>query len=180
MALILARFDERLGEELRDALNRHRLVVVRGREFSAEDQVAIMSTLGPVLKGEAAGSDKAYDYVSSDPKSFVWGENSLPFHSDYMWTRAGAACFFSLYYIDMSASEPTLYTNMVEEERYYESEIHRLKGGLLLRKTDANAGEAQRCFIRPIEIARQQSAKSWELRATTKPRATARQARSSR
>ena len=37
----------------------------------------------------------------------------------------------------------------------------------LLRKTDANAGEAQRCFIRAIEIAREQSAKSWELRATT-------------
>jgi predicted ATPase len=54
-----------------------------------------------------------------------------------------------------------------QEERYYESEIHRLKGDLLLRKTDANAGEAQRCVIRAIEIAREQSAKSWELRATT-------------
>jgi predicted ATPase len=54
-----------------------------------------------------------------------------------------------------------------QAEHYYESELHRLKGDLLLRKTDANAGEAQRCFIRAIEIARQQSAKSWELRATT-------------
>ncbi len=54
-----------------------------------------------------------------------------------------------------------------QAERYYESELHRLKGDLLLRKTDANAGEAQRCFMRAIEIAREQSAKSWELRATT-------------
>jgi predicted ATPase len=31
----------------------------------------------------------------------------------------------------------------------------------------SNAAEAQSCFQRAIEIARNQSAKSWELRATT-------------
>ena len=53
------------------------------------------------------------------------------------------------------------------EIRHYEAETHRLKGELLLRKHDSNAAEAQRCFERAIEIARRQSAKSWELRATT-------------
>jgi predicted ATPase len=42
-----------------------------------------------------------------------------------------------------------------------------LKGELLLKQHDANAVEAQSCFERAIEIARKQSAKSWELRATT-------------
>ncbi|MGZ3621186.1 MAG: hypothetical protein ACXVAA_11870, partial [Candidatus Binataceae bacterium] len=32
---------------------------------------------------------------------------------------------------------------------------------------NANASEAQNCFQRAIDIARKQSAKSWELRATT-------------
>src|SRR6266851_10374094 len=41
-----------------------------------------------------------------------------------------------------------------------------LKGELLLRRDDSNAAEAQICFERAIEIARKQSAKSWELRAT--------------
>jgi hypothetical protein len=43
-----------------------------------------------------------------------------------------------------------------------------LRGGamVLLRQHDSNAPEAQRCFQRAIEIARNQSAKSWELRAT--------------
>jgi predicted ATPase len=43
----------------------------------------------------------------------------------------------------------------------------RLKGGLLLKQDDSNAAEARICFQRAIEIARKQSAKSWELRATT-------------
>jgi predicted ATPase len=52
------------------------------------------------------------------------------------------------------------------ENRSYEAETHRLKGELLLKQDDFNAAEAQNCFQRAIEIARRQSAKSWELRAT--------------
>jgi predicted ATPase len=56
--------------------------------------------------------------------------------------------------------------NHEHENRSYEAEIHRLKGELLLKQDDSNAAEAQGCFQRAIEIARNQSAKSWELRAT--------------
>jgi len=52
------------------------------------------------------------------------------------------------------------------ENRSCEAEIHRLKGELLLRQNDSNGAKAQRCFERAIEIARDQSAKSLELRAT--------------
>jgi predicted ATPase len=52
------------------------------------------------------------------------------------------------------------------EARVYEAEAHRLKGELLLKQDHSNAAEAQSCFQRAIEIARKQSAKSWELRAT--------------
>jgi predicted ATPase len=50
--------------------------------------------------------------------------------------------------------------------RFYEAETHRLKGELLLRQHDSNVAEARGCFERAIEIARKQSAKSLELRAT--------------
>jgi len=53
------------------------------------------------------------------------------------------------------------------EERAYEPEIHRVRGELLLRQDHSNPAEAESCFQRAIEIARKQSAKSWELRATT-------------
>ena len=52
------------------------------------------------------------------------------------------------------------------ENRNYEAEAHRLKGELLIRQNDLNVAEAQRCFERAVEVARKQSAKSFELRAT--------------
>jgi tetratricopeptide (TPR) repeat protein len=50
-------------------------------------------------------------------------------------------------------------------ERFYEAEIHRVRGELLLSQ-GADEAEAEACFQRAIEIARRQSAKMWELRAT--------------
>jgi predicted ATPase/DNA-binding SARP family transcriptional activator len=49
-------------------------------------------------------------------------------------------------------------------ERFYEAEVHRLKGELLQMQGDE--AEAEASFHRAIEVARQQQAKSWELRAT--------------
>ena len=74
-------------------------------------------------------------------------------------------------------------------ERFYEAELYRLKGELLLAQEiksqnskvkaqksrvpnpqsqilDPNS-EAEACFLKAIEIAQRQQAKSWELRATT-------------
>jgi predicted ATPase len=42
------------------------------------------------------------------------------------------------------------------EERAYEPEIHRVRGELLLRQDHSNAAEAESCFQRAIEIARNQ------------------------
>jgi DNA-binding winged helix-turn-helix (wHTH) protein/tetratricopeptide (TPR) repeat protein len=51
-------------------------------------------------------------------------------------------------------------------QRYYEAELHRLKGELLLAQNSANV-QAEECFRTAIDVARRQHAKSWELRATT-------------
>jgi predicted ATPase len=68
-------------------------------------------------------------------------------------------------------------------ERFYEAELHRLKGELLLMQATGEEARlsvealrtrsaerpaisaAETCFLRAIDIARQQDAKSWELRA---------------
>ena len=53
-------------------------------------------------------------------------------------------------------------------ERYYEAEIWRIKGELLLKAAADNAqAEAESCYHQALEIARQQRAKAWELRAAT-------------
>jgi predicted ATPase len=54
----------------------------------------------------------------------------------------------------------------LQDERNWEAEIHRLKGELLLKKGAGNSAEARSCFERSIEIARSQSGKPFELRAT--------------
>src|SRR5205807_630218 len=54
----------------------------------------------------------------------------------------------------------------IHKDRHYEAEIYRLKGDLLLRQSESNAAQAQSCFERAIQVARGQSAKSLELRAT--------------
>jgi class 3 adenylate cyclase/predicted ATPase len=50
------------------------------------------------------------------------------------------------------------------DERFYEAELHRLKGELLL-STPADPSGAERCFRIALEIAGRQRAKSLELRA---------------
>jgi predicted ATPase len=49
--------------------------------------------------------------------------------------------------------------------RFYEAELHRLKGELVLQQSSNNAPAAEACFHQALDIARQQQAKSWELRA---------------
>jgi predicted ATPase len=49
--------------------------------------------------------------------------------------------------------------------RFYESELHRIKGELLLGQTVPDRAEAEGCFEKAVEVARSQSAKSLELRA---------------
>jgi predicted ATPase len=46
-----------------------------------------------------------------------------------------------------------------------EAELHRIKGELLLQSDVSNEPEAESCFLKAIQIARSQNAKTWELRA---------------
>jgi predicted ATPase len=50
--------------------------------------------------------------------------------------------------------------------RWYEAELHRIKGELLLARNSTKAASAEESFRTAIEVARRQSAKSLELRAT--------------
>ena len=49
--------------------------------------------------------------------------------------------------------------------RWWEAELHRLKGELLLQCSVAQPGEAEACFQQALDVARRQQAKSLELRA---------------
>jgi predicted ATPase/class 3 adenylate cyclase len=51
------------------------------------------------------------------------------------------------------------------ECRYFEAELHRVKGELILTHTAADEDHAERCFTEAIRVSRLQQAKSLELRA---------------
>ena len=53
------------------------------------------------------------------------------------------------------------------QERFYEAELYRLKGELVLEQAPENWSAGEAAFQRALAIARQQEAKSWELRAAT-------------
>jgi predicted ATPase len=51
------------------------------------------------------------------------------------------------------------------EERYWEAEVHRLRGVLCLRQPEAPQAEAEAWLWRALDVARRQEAKALELRA---------------
>ena len=53
------------------------------------------------------------------------------------------------------------------KERWFEAEVHRVAGEIALKSPKPDAAEAQAYFERALEVARQQQAKSLELRAAT-------------
>jgi predicted ATPase len=65
----------------------------------------------------------------------------------------------------------------INDERWWEAELYRLKGQLTLQQVQGSSfkfqippnpqAEAEACFLKAIEIAKKQQAKSWELRAAT-------------
>ena len=66
----------------------------------------------------------------------------------------------------LSMFDEALSTAARSNERFAEAELYRLKGELLLKVEDRGS-RVEDCFHRAIEIARQQKAKSWELRAAS-------------
>ena len=53
------------------------------------------------------------------------------------------------------------------DEHWFEAELLRLKGEALLRTAASDAVEAEACFHKAIDVAREQGAHWWELRAAT-------------
>ena len=69
---------------------------------------------------------------------------------DDAWRRIGEA---------MTAIETT-------KERWFEAEVRRIAGEVALLSPEPDAAKAEAYFERALTVARQQQAKSWELRAT--------------
>src|SRR5262245_27155276 len=59
-------------------------------------------------------------------------------------------------------------TNSIEtnEEKWFEAEVNRIAGEIALKSPAPHTAKAEGYFERALAVARQQQAKSWELRAS--------------
>ena len=61
--------------------------------------------------------------------------------------------------------EQALQRTELEDSRWFEAELHRVKGVLLYQQGADGNDRAQQCLEQAVTIARAQGAKLWELRA---------------
>jgi predicted ATPase len=95
------------------------------------------------------------------------------------WHSTGSTAFVPLYlsYLASAYAELDQFddawrwireaTTAIEttNERWWEAEINRVAGEIALHSPEPDAAKAQAYFERALAVARQQQAKSWELRA---------------
>jgi serine/threonine protein kinase/predicted ATPase len=155
-------FDAMILQQCRD---------VNGTRHHAEEAVSLATDLalgpwlawGTALRGWATAAEGRAEEGIADLQQAVAG-----------WTAAGVGGLRP-YFLALLAE---VYTKTGQRDRavatlaeafavtrqtregYVQAELHRLRGELL-----ADPVEAERCFVRAIEIARRQKAKSFELRA---------------
>src|SRR5262245_620809 len=91
----------------------------------------------------------------------------IPLQPLYMLVLADACWKFGHAEEGLRNTDETLAMMATRGERIWLSELHRLKGELLLVRTPSDHAAAEGAFREALAIARQQGAQAWELRAAT-------------
>ncbi|MCZ6872665.1 MAG: tetratricopeptide repeat protein, partial [bacterium] len=137
---------------------------------AAEHQIALVSALGPIMRGWALAMQ------GQGAEELLQIRQGI---DDYRATgaefqRPQFLAMLAEVYATVGRPEEALpliteALSLVEKmgEHYYEAELLRLKGLLLLAQSPDNHPEAETCYQNALDIARQQQAKSWELRTAT-------------
>jgi predicted ATPase len=121
--------------------------------------------LGGAIAAQGRGEDGAAQIELGLKAVAETGGN--PTREDFLAHRATAAVEMGRLEDAWNRLTEALEAEQKYGERVYEAETHRLRGEVLLRMESANIQGARRCFETAIAIAKRQSAKVFELRATT-------------
>ena len=95
------------------------------------------------------------------------------------WRTMGASIFLPMYLPNLARAHAELgqfeeawrrigeamTTTETTKEKWFEAEVHRVAGEIALMSPEPDAAKAEAYFERALAVARQQQAKSWELRA---------------
>jgi len=91
----------------------------------------------------------------------------MPLEPLYMLVLADACLKFGQADEGLRATDETLTMMAARGEGIWHSEFHRLKGELLLMRAPSDHAAAESSFREAVEVARQQGAQAWQLRAAT-------------
>src|SRR4029077_15063710 len=97
------------------------------------------------------------------------------------WRTTGASVFLRFYLPHLARAHAELgqfeeawrcigeamTTTETTKETWFEAEVYRVAGEIALMSPEPDAAKAEACFERALAVARQQQAKSWELRVAT-------------
>ena len=114
-----------------------------------------LSALGQEL-GDAGLADALSDYRGTGAQRFV------PY---FMMLQADAFERIGRRAAALQQLAEAIGLGKKTQERWCEAELHRLKGELL--KADGECDQAEACFLDALAVARDQSARTWELSAAT-------------
>jgi adenylate cyclase len=96
----------------------------------------------------------------------AWRATGAVLHVPYWCTMLADVCAHLAHPADGLQALAEAYILVEQhEERYWEAEVHRLRGVLLLRHPATPQAEAEACLQQALTVARRQQAKSLELRA---------------
>jgi class 3 adenylate cyclase/predicted ATPase len=123
-----------------------------------------MASLGVVstLAGDAAAAVKMIGAGISLWRS-TGATASVPFFQSYLALAHAMLDQYDESWHNINQAMATIETT---GERLWTAEVHRLAGEIALSSPCRDVAEAQARFMRAISVARQQQAKSWELRAS--------------
>jgi predicted ATPase len=152
--------------EARAALQHADSMMALSTEYGFTDQLAFTTNLRGWAIAEQGSPDEGILQV-------LQGLAASRARGAELW-RPHVLCTLAYVYgktgrIDDGLSALTEALNVADEQesRHCEAEINRLRGELLIRRDPSDTPQAQSCYERAIEIARRQSGRSFELRATT-------------
>lgn len=119
---------------LRDAFDRHGLLLIRQRDVSAYDQRRLVELFGPVRESQS--------HISNVEPDGYHPEWAMLFHSDYIFTE-NPVLGISLYPLELaSGSAPTRFANLTRAATTLSASLRRRLEGLHLVHRISVAGDA--------------------------------------
>ena len=143
-------------------------VVERGLDVATEGGFSVWVAYGKVHQTSLRFADQRSDSALDALRESVTAIPQMGVHMNtpyYMSLLARAYRQAGRTEAGLQALEEAQASIDARGEVWWEAEIQRLRGEILLSRSAENAGDAAACFERALHISRSQEAKSLELRA---------------